>query len=503
MFAKGTGPGRRSVVVESSGLRMVVIQVKADGPSSKSEKQLSSDAEVRSASELMARELTARGFVEQVTPGSSQGMPVAPLVAAPRSARQKAEPEPPADDLYRLEEIEESAQPAPVLPRLAPPPESEAKTKKPDRKKKKKGEKPGGGDELDRRVLAGAGAAGAVMMGLVGFFVYDAFLKPPTLVGIWQGSRLEYETGGPMSYLQYRLVLDDQKHAALTLQGDMNSSGTYELKGDRLVLALKDHDEPAAPVPAAEGDDAEGGAGAEAGPVESRSDVQEYKIALGRATLDLYDVRSGKKVVQLVRQREKPAIGGGGAASSAAPARGPTAPEVGAGDPAADSRLASVEFSPKDQAFKVKYPPGWEVETGSRPDNTYSWGRFTQGGAKIQVFADVAGSLMAGQSTGDQPRGSEFAPVHRAHELYKKTIADEFSEYHESPPTLFEGAGLGEGRIAGFKASEGGVLGGKVEGYRITLLSNDRRITVLCQSPGRDLAKWKPTFLAVARSVSR
>ena len=35
------------------------------------------------------------------------------------------------------------------------------------------------------------------------------------------------------------------------------------------------------------------------------------------------------------------------------------------------------------------------------------------------------------------------------------------------------------------------------------LLTNDRRVTVLCHCPVAELGKLKPTFLAVCRSLSR
>ena len=189
-------------------------------------------------------------------------------------------------------------------------------------------------------------------------------------------------------------------------------------------------------------------------------------------------------------------------------AAGPALPRVAAtiaeADPAADARLASVEFSPKDAAFKLKHPPGWQVETGARPDNTYSWGRFTGGSAKIQVFADVQGSLMSGSDSAQpQEKGSPLAPVQRAHEDYKRKAAEEYTDYRETEPALFEGSGLGEGRFSLFTASAGGLFGGKTRGLRVTLLTNDRRVTLLCECPGKEFDALRPTLLAVCRSVAR
>jgi hypothetical protein len=70
-------------------------------------------------------------------------------------------------------------------------------------------------------------------------------------------------------------------------------------------------------------------------------------------------------------------------------------------------------------------------------------------------------------------------------------------------PTLFKGSRLGEGRLATFTASGGGLFGSKLRGYRVTLLTNDRRVTVLCHAPVAEFPKLKPTFLAVCRSLAR
>jgi hypothetical protein len=122
----------------------------------------------------------------------------------------------------------------------------------------------------------------------------------------------------------------------------------------------------------------------------------------------------------------------------------------------------------------------------------------------IQVYPDIAGSLLSGSdSAGDYPEGSELAPVHRAHELYKKTASEEFSDFVDGKPALFKGPNTGEGRISIFTASSGGLFGSKLRGYHATFLSRDRRVTVLCHCPEKEFPKLKPTFLAVCRSVVR
>lgn len=485
-FQHGTGSTRKIVAIEVHGPRMRMIQKNSDGTTKRSEKELASEDEARAACERMVRELLSRGFTEQA--------PSAPRKAAPASSASKVAT--PALEVgavsadYLFEGAEEPADAAPVLPRMgARPgagPAAEAKAAKKGGGKKKKRKKAADPNALDKRVIGAVVAVGVAFVAVLGYIGYDTFLKPPTIVGTWAGSMIEYEIGRPIIHTAYRLVLDEQHKAALTLQEKHTSVGTYTLKGNRLSLVLKDE----------ESEDGE-----EDGPSE-----REYKVSLGRTTLDLYDPTSGKRVVQLIRFREKPVVGGEKAKTPAPPAdlAGGVGDVAGKVDRAADERLASVPFAPKDTAFSLRHPAGWKTDTGSRPDNTYSWAKFTRGSAQIHVTADIAGSLIAGPNTdGNLPSGSELAPVHRAHERYKKTASEEYSDYKESEPAPFPGSQLGEGRISAFTASAGGLFGSRLRGYRVTLLTNDRRISLLCHCPEADFNKLKPTFLAVCRSVAR
>lgn len=486
-FTLGTGNNRKYVMLEVRGARIAIVEGRADGLPRRSEKELKGEAQARAACEKMARELANLGYVEQTSVGGGARTGPADAAASKPSARPPAARPAPAaaappvnvEYLFDDDGPAEEAVEAPPLPRAsaaAPAAEAEPKKKKKSGRKRKR-KKAENGDGLDKRVVGGVMLGGAALVVLMGSFFYDAFLRPPSIVGHWKGSKLEYEISGPIVHTQYALVLGSDRRASLTLQEALTASGTYAVQGDRLTLTLRDEDGEAMEL--------------------------QYKFSLGRAVLDLYDPDSGQKAVQLVRQSGGPPAGGGGAPPPEAP-KEVAAAAVGEGDQAADERLASVAFAPKDGAFKLRHPPGWKVETGSRPDNTYSWARFTQGSARIQVNADVAGSLMSGSDhAGPQEEGSEFAPVHGAHEMYARNAAEEFNDYRESAPTVFKGSPLGEGRISAFSASGGGLFGSKLRGYRVTLLTNNRRVTILCSCPEGDFAETQATFLAVCRSLGR
>ncbi|CAN5859618.1 hypothetical protein BH23PLA1_BH23PLA1_34380 [soil metagenome] len=158
-------------------------------------------------------------------------------------------------------------------------------------------------------------------------------------------------------------------------------------------------------------------------------------------------------------------------------------------------------FTSKDGAFRIQYPEGWKAESGSRPDNTYSWARFTQGPAAVRVIADVSGSLMADVSRafgGDDD--DEFPPVLAAHESKTRIIADDFGDYHEGKSILIDTA-MGKSCVCEFEAN--GSMGVRLRGYRVTMLSRDRRITVLTYCPLKQWNRLKPAFEEVFLSVGR
>jgi hypothetical protein len=485
----GSPTDRTVVILEENGDCLSVTKVMPDGTMKRSERDLGSPGAAQRACDQMASELVARGFTEAGKPGKAVAKTTsAARVAAggsPSPPSSKSIPTSPAfDDLEAVplaDDLDDSAESeSPLLTRLQTPadPVEEApsnKAKKAKGKKKKKKGKPGE-EPLDKRVLAGVVFAGCLLLGLVGYLVYDVAFKPASLIGTWRGALLEYEIGRPIVRTEYELILDEKKRASMKVEEGDAEIGTYSAKGNRLTLKFKDD--------------------------EGKASEQVYKINLKTSTLDLLDPETNKLMVQLIRFREEPVIGG----KSAAPPPAPKGLAIGDQeiDKAADEKLASVSFSPKDNAFRLRHPAGWTTDTGSRPDNTYSWVSLTHDSAKVQIYADIQGSLMSGSAVqGNYEEGSTSAPVHVAHELYKRTASEEFGDYKESVPVVFKGSQLGEGRISSFTATESGLFGSKLAGYHVTLLTNDRRISILCSCPEQELAANKARFLAVCRSLGR
>ena len=151
--------------------------------------------------------------------------------------------------------------------------------------------------------------------------------------------------------------------------------------------------------------------------------------------------------------------------------------------------------------FVCDAPKGWEVESAGKPDSMMSSAKFTKGGAMIHITSDLAGSLF-GDIAGAGRRGDEAEPpVARIHPMGERHMKEDYQNYKEREPKPFTSKGIGEGRRSTFTADQ--TLGGRVYGYRATLLSGDRRIEAICACPATNWQALKPAFEQVINSLRR
>lgn len=174
----------------------------------------------------------------------------------------------------------------------------------------------------------------------------------------------------------------------------------------------------------------------------------------------------------------------------------------GCGGPAtAPTNFAS--FNAKDGAFKCDYPADWEAEGGGVKG--YFWAKFTSGSAEISIQSGSVGSVQAdvinagNRMAGVQEDEEELAPVAQLHEMRKTDTAKDLGDYQEQPPKAIRPK-LGDGRKSQFTAS--GTFGGGIRGYRATVLSHNKSITVLCQCAEGDWETLKPAFDRVIDSLA-
>jgi hypothetical protein len=160
-----------------------------------------------------------------------------------------------------------------------------------------------------------------------------------------------------------------------------------------------------------------------------------------------------------------------------------------------------VAYSDTGGRFACDRPKDWESDGGGKPDSPNSWAKFTSGNAEIRVEADLAGSLFGdiAKSSGAAFGGEEEPPVAKIHPMGQRHMKEEYGTYEEREAKAFKSKGLGEGRRSTFIASQPMV--GKIFGYRATLLSGDRRITVVCTCPATNWQTLKPAFEKVIASL--
>ena len=235
-FTLGSGADRKVVVVELDGSRMTVVQFMTDGDMKRSQTGVGSGEEGGPRAIRWRASSVALGFVERVARGSRPAREeVRPAREKVRPARQDswagegkagrrggasrraARGERMAPELRKgpspFDDIE---LPEPRCPHFAAAggctgharrePTPKKKKKKAGGKKKRK--EANGGDGLDKRVIAGFGAVVALFLFGAAFLAYEAFLKPPTIVGSWSGAMLEHEISKSLTNTHYQLVLD-------------------------------------------------------------------------------------------------------------------------------------------------------------------------------------------------------------------------------------------------------------------------------------------------------
>ena len=159
-------------------------------------------------------------------------------------------------------------------------------------------------------------------------------------------------------------------------------------------------------------------------------------------------------------------------------------------------------FNSKDGSFQIQYPAGWEADSGDR--SGYAWAKFTSGSAEISVDANIAGSVIgdlsksSGISLGIEVDHEDRTPVASVHAHEKQQFEDSAGVKEEKPVVVK--TGFPDARKSEFSGTK--TFGGTIRGYRVTALSADKRIRVVCQCPESEWEALKPAFNKAIESVS-
>ncbi len=184
--------------------------------------------------------------------------------------------------------------------------------------------------------------------------------------------------------------------------------------------------------------------------------------------------------------------------------------------PIVPAPIGFTTYNAPDGGFQVSEPIGWTTDASSSMA-TDSGIRFKSGSCKILVSSDLSGSLMAdiaqSQSAQQQNIASEAGlptstapavvpPVEKLHEAGKQDMTAGYPGYLEQPMQQFQCA-AGPARVSEFTSDTGGSAPiDHLHGYRATILSNQRRITVVEVCPEQNWPVLVDSFRKVLESVA-
>jgi hypothetical protein len=160
-------------------------------------------------------------------------------------------------------------------------------------------------------------------------------------------------------------------------------------------------------------------------------------------------------------------------------------------------------YNAKDGSFQIQYPAGWESDGGDR--SGYAWAKFTSGRAVISVDADITGSLIGDISKSKAlhlgiavDQGEDSSPVAAVHEEEKQGFEEEEGVTEQKPVPVK--TGFPDARKSEFSGSK--TFGGAIRGCRVTALSPNKRVRVVCQCPESEWEALKPAFDKAIESVA-
>jgi len=166
--------------------------------------------------------------------------------------------------------------------------------------------------------------------------------------------------------------------------------------------------------------------------------------------------------------------------------------------------MAYKTYTAIDNTFSCDQPVGWTMHETGATSGALSTVTFEKAHVRVRVISDSIGSLVADTMTsntstetlpGMPPPPPPKPAVEKLHEMDKAQLADGLPGYQEGPMQKLESR-VGDARISEWTAD-----GGKMHGYRVTMLGNQREMTVICISPERNWAILQPAFQRIITSV--
>lgn len=163
---------------------------------------------------------------------------------------------------------------------------------------------------------------------------------------------------------------------------------------------------------------------------------------------------------------------------------------------------APVSYTPYnaiDNSFSCDQPGGteWTMhETGATSGNLATV-TFQSGHVRVRVVSDATGSIMGDIATAGNanlPPEQQVPAVQKLHMHDVAVLANDLPGYKEGDAQPFQSQ-FGDSRVSEWTAD------GSLHGYRVTMLTHEREITVICICPERNWAVLKPAFLQIINSI--
>ncbi len=167
-------------------------------------------------------------------------------------------------------------------------------------------------------------------------------------------------------------------------------------------------------------------------------------------------------------------------------------------------------FTAQDKSFSCAAPGGWETTPSDKAqqmvgkDSTTGGVLFQSGSATIDITTDTVATLVAydvmhNNADPQTLTGSKAGVLHKQWRIATSAI---HKGYHETKVADFEQK-MGDARLSEWTAN-GNVfgLGGRVHGYRASLVGGSTTAVVVCQCLESDWPALKPAFLHVIASVT-
>jgi len=157
-----------------------------------------------------------------------------------------------------------------------------------------------------------------------------------------------------------------------------------------------------------------------------------------------------------------------------------------------------------DNTFSCDQPTGWTMHETGATSGALSTVTFEMAHVRVRVVSDSVGSLMADTMTssasvdpipGMPPPPPPKPAVEKLHEMDKTQLESTLPGYKEGEMQKLESR-VGDARVSEWTAD-----GGKMHGYRVTMLGNQREMTVICIAPERNWAVLQPAFQRMITSV--